>query len=588
MKKKTGILIFIALCGLSGFADRHSSESPRPKAIELQKFPEVTLRLSDILAPKRALQTFISAISALGPDSSRIQDFERVFKLPNAQTLVCDKGKFASLYQVAKDKLKSMPEKLKSYQDTEGPASKAQVLAGLSGGNNLNHLDDVAYHYPFTEGAREALTRLTYIHLDHGQPAIAAIYADALLEDFSWDTMSSGTLIRLAFTYGLANQKEKSKLLLDILEEKETVSKERFHSLISLNEKQDSKTVLRRLAISKDPKERELFLRVARIGSLDTLMRKLGLKEEGLERCLVLAPHEKGDEFFVESAKLKMQFGAPLSEVLEHFDFVEIKPGRFVMGSPDGTTKDANGKVIAAEPGNEVPHEVEVKQAFQMQTTEVTQDLYELVQGKNPSRTKAPNNPVENVSWDDAEEFIKKLNALDPTHHYRLPTEVEWEYAARAGTNTAYSFGSDVALLSEYANFGRTNDGHLEVAKLKKNAWGLFDMHGNVREWTMDKYTNDTSKVAVDSDFGHPVNREGNGSLRVMRGGSWYDGAQLSRSAHRYYNHTGARYDATGLRLVRTPRLQSLNSPPIRAIKGATNWQLSFIERPRPRAYPII
>ncbi|HLC15756.1 MAG TPA: SUMF1/EgtB/PvdO family nonheme iron enzyme, partial [Thermodesulfovibrionia bacterium] len=149
--------------------------------------------------------------------------------------------------------------------------------------------------------------------------------------------------------------------------------------------------------------------------------------------------------------------------------FAYIPPGKFMMGSTNVT----------------------LSQGFFMQTTPVTQGQWKALMGNNPSRFKRCGDdcPVESVSWHDAQKFIEKLNKREGVNKYRLPTEAEWEYAARAGSDTAYCFGDDEARLSEYAWYDKNSDGRTHpVAKKKPNAWWLYDMHGNVWEWSEDWY----------------------------------------------------------------------------------------------------
>jgi len=153
---------------------------------------------------------------------------------------------------------------------------------------------------------------------------------------------------------------------------------------------------------------------------------------------------------------------------------VLIRPGKFVMGSPD--SEEGHQR-------NEGPqHEVTISKPFYMGVTEVTQAQYEAVMGTNPSHFRGPTNPVETVSWIDATEFCRKL--FEKTRQaVRLPTEAEWEYACRAGTRTAYSFGDDPVALGEHAWWAGNSDKTTHsVGQKKPNAWGLYDMHGNVRE----------------------------------------------------------------------------------------------------------
>jgi formylglycine-generating enzyme required for sulfatase activity len=205
--------------------------------------------------------------------------------------------------------------------------------------------------------------------------------------------------------------------------------------------------------------------------------------------------------------------------------FVYIPPGTFMMGSPEN------------EPGrqqDEKLHRVTLTQGFYMQTTEVTQKQWKDVMGDNPSLFKECGDdcPVENVSWDDVQEFIKRLNESERTDSYRLPTEAEWEYAARSGKETAYCFGDDAAELGGYAWYIENSGIKTHpVAKKQPNAWGLCDMHGNVWEWCQDWYGDYPSGEVVDPVCPEPLDLRS--SFHVFRGGGWYCNAQNCRSANR-------------------------------------------------------
>jgi formylglycine-generating enzyme required for sulfatase activity len=176
-----------------------------------------------------------------------------------------------------------------------------------------------------------------------------------------------------------------------------------------------------------------------------------------------------------------------------------IRPGKFMMGEGDDR------------------HEVTISKPFYMGVTEVTQAQYEAVMGTNPSDFKGATNPVEIVSWNDAAEFCKKLSEKT-RQAVRLPTEAEWEYACRAGTQTAFSFGDDPSALGDYAWWAKNSAKTTHpVGQKKPNAWGLYDMHGNVWEWCADWYEA-YPKGSVTDPSGPAI-----GDRRVLRGGSWYD-----------------------------------------------------------------
>ena len=196
-------------------------------------------------------------------------------------------------------------------------------------------------------------------------------------------------------------------------------------------------------------------------------------------------------------------------------------------------------------------HKVTLTKPFHLGQHEVTQEQYEKVMGATPSTFKGLQNPVEQVSWDDAVEFCRKLSELPEEksggYVYRLPTEVEWEYACRAGTTTAYSFGDSASELVDYAwydeNSGSTTH---PVGGKKPNGWGLCDMHGNVWEWCQDWYDDYPSGSVTD-----PTGAA-SGSGRVIRGGGWGSISDYCRSAYRYWRTPDFRGIYLGFRVLRS------------------------------------
>ena len=161
--------------------------------------------------------------------------------------------------------------------------------------------------------------------------------------------------------------------------------------------------------------------------------------------------------------------------------------------------------------------------------------------------------PVVRVSWYDIQEFIKKLNDMEGTDRYRLPTEAEWEYVVRDGTTTEFSFGEDAGKLGEYAWFKKnSNKKKHPVGTRKANSWGLYDMHGNVWEWMEDDYHFNYRKAPADGTAWIDYPR---GAYRVIRGGSWDDDARYCRSVTRGYNTPDYRYTNIGFRLARSVTL---------------------------------
>ena len=239
--------------------------------------------------------------------------------------------------------------------------------------------------------------------------------------------------------------------------------------------------------------------------------------------------------------------------------FTLVPAGTFLMGSTDADK--------AAQSDERPQHEVRITKAFYLGIHEVTQGQYQAVTGENPSYFKGSDDlPVENVSWLDAVQFCNKLSereSLRPYYRkegdqvtiaggngYRLPTEAEWEYACRAGSGTAYGFGDDAARLGEFAWFkGNSGDKTHPVGQKQPNAFGLYDMHGNVWEWCWDGYDPDYYKRSPVDDPSGPVD----GSNRVFRGGGWNCAAENCRAAYRNGNTPTNAINSLGLRLARVP-----------------------------------
>ncbi len=215
--------------------------------------------------------------------------------------------------------------------------------------------------------------------------------------------------------------------------------------------------------------------------------------------------------------------------------FVLVRAGSFRMGSPLGE----DGRFL-----NEPLHDVTITKDFYLGKYEVTQREWRAVMGNNPSRFAGCDDcPVENVSWNDATEFVTELNQLERINAYRLPTEAEWEYAARAGTDGA-RYHSAIGAVAWYA---RNSDARTHpVGGKTPNAWGLHDMLGNVWEWVQDWYGSYPSGAATDP------RGPATGSGRVLRGGSWSNHPRYGRSAYRYGVSPGYRYSYLGFRVLRT------------------------------------
>jgi formylglycine-generating enzyme required for sulfatase activity len=220
-----------------------------------------------------------------------------------------------------------------------------------------------------------------------------------------------------------------------------------------------------------------------------------------------------------------------------------IKPGTFLMGSPESES---------GRWGSEDQHEVTLTRPYYLGVYPVTQEEYERVMGSNPSHFKGKRHPVDSMSWEEAMAFIAKLNALPSEKSldrlYRLPTEAEWEYACRAGTTTAYSYGASVSELGKYAWYDKNSGSTTHpVGEKLPNGWGLYDMHGNVWELCADWY-GDYPNTAVTDPTG-PTR----GSYRVIRGGGWGIDAADCRSAYRSGRSPDRRRNSLGFRLALSP-----------------------------------
>jgi uncharacterized protein (TIGR02996 family) len=224
--------------------------------------------------------------------------------------------------------------------------------------------------------------------------------------------------------------------------------------------------------------------------------------------------------------------------------FAWLPPGSFLMGSPRGE----EGRGV-----DETQHRVTLSRGFWLGVYPVMQAQWQAVLGSNPSLFQGPDRPVDNVSWEDGQEFCRKLSGRDG-RHYRLPTEAEWEYACRAGTTTPFHLGQTISTdqanyNGTYSSYGKGKKGIYRkqttaVGGFPPNAWGLFDLHGNVWEWCADRYGPYLDGVTKD-----PQN-EPSGRARVLRGGSWRSGPWACRSAGRDRDVPTGRGGNCGCRVV--------------------------------------
>jgi len=239
--------------------------------------------------------------------------------------------------------------------------------------------------------------------------------------------------------------------------------------------------------------------------------------------------------------------------------FIYIPPGAFQMGSPLSEI---------GRDDDEVQHTVMINNGFFISATEVTQGQWRQLMDSNPSHFAGQGDdyPVEQVSWNDCQAFIQQLNEKEGTDKYRLPTEAEWEYACRAGSTTAFANGENTGKTCEIIpHLDETawycgNSSHLPqpVGTKKPNAWGLYDMHGNVQEWCLDSCEWQsiwTRRASVHTDtyqdqIADP--RSTTGIYRIFRGGSWTQSARYARSADRGFFRPSTRRTYIGFRVVKT------------------------------------
>ena len=237
-------------------------------------------------------------------------------------------------------------------------------------------------------------------------------------------------------------------------------------------------------------------------------------------------------------------------------EFALIPAGRFMMGSklsPEEVVKRWGEKKIQRWFSPEHPrHEVIISKAFYIGTYEVTQAQWQAVMGSNPSQFRGDDRPVEQVSWSDAKEFVRRLNEKEGTNRYRLPTEAEWEYACRAGSTTLFHYGDDQKpnlRLGDYAWY-EENSGHKahRVGQKKPNGFGLYDMYGNVEEWCADWYA-----LYQEGELTDPSGPT-SGQTRILRGGNCGHPWDSCRSARRNNNVPHYSSDYVGFRVVLDPK----------------------------------
>jgi len=257
----------------------------------------------------------------------------------------------------------------------------------------------------------------------------------------------------------------------------------------------------------------------------------------------------KEERIRIELAKIKTTEPPSPQKVITNsvgMNFVLIPSGSFMMGN-HLSPKQINQKYALTAHADEYPlHEVSISKPFYIQTTEVTQGQWKKIMGNNPSKFKdcGDNCPVEQVSWNDTQGFIKRLNDIEGTDKYRLPTEAEWEYACRAGTVTPFSFGEDIYRIDEYAWTYSGDKSTHAVGQKKPNPWGIYDMYGNVREWCQDWEADYPGHHVIDPK-GPPF-----GQVKVNRGGQ-FNSSWEHMSSTRSWGYIDEKEAVFGFRVVR-------------------------------------
>jgi len=229
-------------------------------------------------------------------------------------------------------------------------------------------------------------------------------------------------------------------------------------------------------------------------------------------------------------------------------EFVLIPEGEFDMGSP---SREKRRKLWESP-----VHRVSIKKPFYLGRYPVTQEQWNKVMGNSPSYFRGEKHPVETVSWEEAQAFLRKLNTIENTGGrsvvYRLPTEAEWEYAARAGTTGSYFFGDDEKKLKEYAWFLENSGLETHSVGLKKpNPWGLYDSCGNVGEWVQDEYHISYKGAPSDGRAWESPFQGISTPVRIRRGGGWNGSAGCCRSAERLFAPQDKKLNSLGFRVVK-------------------------------------
>jgi formylglycine-generating enzyme required for sulfatase activity len=246
-------------------------------------------------------------------------------------------------------------------------------------------------------------------------------------------------------------------------------------------------------------------------------------------------------------SSIKNSPGSSISNSIR-MEFILVPAGEFDMGSQ---AREKRRKLWESP-----VHRVAIEKPFYLGRYPVTQEQWQKVMGNNPSYFKGEKRPVENISWAESRTFFQKLNALERADEnncfYRLPTESEWEYAARAGTGTSYFFGDDESKLTEYAWFLKNSGLETHPIGMKKpNPWGFFDIYGNVGEWVQDEYHISYKGAPEDGRAWESLFPSLSIPVRIRRGGGWNGNAGSCRSAERLFAPQDQRLNSLGFRVVR-------------------------------------
>jgi len=276
-----------------------------------------------------------------------------------------------------------------------------------------------------------------------------------------------------------------------------------------------------------------------------------------LEQYIQLFPADtRNKEMSDRAHKLRATLAPVDDDRFLDLEFVKVQPGDFMMGCPEN--------VVACDDDERPAHRVRLTKEFEIGKYEVTQALWVRIMGSNPSGSKGEDLPVDTVSWDDVQIFLQRLNSKQDGFLYRLPTEAEWEYAARAGTTGAPVLRTeatgivDSSSLEARAWFDRNSGGKSHpVGQRQPNAWGIYDMEGNVWEWVQDWYDPSYYRQSPSENPTGPAQgqligtRVSRSAVRVQRGGSWSNIAPFARPSARSGTNPSVRDPLCGLRLVR-------------------------------------